>query len=141
MDWFDSIATIVRVMAASMLPPSDGYNHIQHTKRTFNIFFNLNFKSECIIELTECILCKIQYVEKAETAINLRSNNHRKNTKKPNSNLACKHWGHKGFHAAPFSSNSNHSKAAQLWYLMYICIYIYIYIYTHVYNSIIQLQL
>ena len=40
----------------------------------------------------ECILCKMQYVGKAETAFNLRLNNHRKDTKKPNSILACKHF-------------------------------------------------
>ena len=34
----------------------------------------------------------MQYVEKAETAFNLRSNNHRKDTKKPNSFLACKYF-------------------------------------------------
>ena len=40
----------------------------------------------------ECTLCKMQYVRKAETALNLRLNNHRKDTKKPNSILACKHF-------------------------------------------------
>ena len=56
----------------------------QQTKRTF--------KSEYVIYLMECILCKMQYVGKAETAFNLRLNNHRKDTKKPNSTLACKHF-------------------------------------------------
>ena len=68
----------------------------QQTKRTFNIFFNLNCKSEYVIYLMECILCKMQYVGKAETAFNLRLNNHRKDTKKPNSILACKHFQEKG---------------------------------------------
>ena len=40
----------------------------------------------------ECILCKMQYVGKAETAFNLRLNNYRKDTKKPNSILAWKHF-------------------------------------------------
>ena len=40
----------------------------------------------------ERILCKIQYVGKAETEFNLRLNNHRKDTTKPNSILACKHF-------------------------------------------------
>ena len=40
----------------------------------------------------ECILCKMQYVRKAETALNLRSNNHRKDIKKSNCILACKHF-------------------------------------------------
>ena len=68
----------------------------QQTKRTFNIFFNLNCKSEYVIYLMECILCKMQDVGKAETAFNLRLNNHRKDTKKPNSILACKHFQEKG---------------------------------------------
>ena len=68
----------------------------QQTKQTFNIFFNLNCKSEYVIYLMECILCKMQYVGKAETAFNLRLNNHRKDTKKPNSILACKHFQEKG---------------------------------------------
>ena len=60
----------------------------QQTKRTFNIFFNRGCKSEYVIYLMECILCKIQYVGEAETAFNLRLNNHRKDTKKSNSILA-----------------------------------------------------
>ena len=44
----------------------------------------------------ECILCNMQYVGKAETAFNLRLNNHRKDTKKPNSNIACKHFQEQG---------------------------------------------
>ena len=38
----------------------------------------------------------MQYVGKAETAFNLRLNNHRKNTKTPNSILACKHFQEQG---------------------------------------------
>ena len=38
----------------------------------------------------------MQYVGKAETAFNLRVNNHRKNTKKPNSILSCKHFQKQG---------------------------------------------
>ena len=66
----------------SMLQPSADNKYI---------FFNLNCKSEYIIYLMECILCKMQYVRKAETPFNLWLNNHRKDTKKPNSILACKH--------------------------------------------------
>ena len=64
----------------------------QQARRTFNIFFNLNCKSEYVIYLMKCILCKKQYVGKAKTAFNLRLNNHRRDTKKPNSILACKHF-------------------------------------------------
>ena len=63
---------------------------------TFNIFFNLNCKNQYIIYLMECILCKMQYVGKAKTAFNLRLNNHRKDTKKSNSILVCKHFQGKG---------------------------------------------
>ena len=38
----------------------------------------------------------MQYVGKAETAFNLRLNNHRKDTKKPNSILPCKHFQEQG---------------------------------------------
>ena len=51
---------------------------------------------EYIIHLMECILCKMEYVGKVETAFNLRLNNHGKNTKKPNSILACKHFQEEG---------------------------------------------
>ena len=68
----------------------------QQTKQTLKIFFNLNCKSEYVIYLLECILCKIQYVGKAETALNLRINNHRKDTKKPNYILACKYFQKQG---------------------------------------------
>ena len=39
----------------------------------------------------------MQYIGKAETAFNLRLNNHRKDTKKPNSILACKHFQEQGY--------------------------------------------
>ena len=50
----------------------------QQAKQTFNIFFNLNCKSEYDIYPMGCILCKIQHTEKAETSRNLKLNNHRK---------------------------------------------------------------
>ena len=56
----------------------------QQTKRTFN--------SEYVIYLIERILCKMHCVGKAYTAFDLRLNNHRKDTKKPNFILACKHF-------------------------------------------------
>ena len=39
----------------------------------------------------------MQYVGKAETAFNLRLNNYRKDTRKSNSILACKHFQEKGY--------------------------------------------
>ena len=68
----------------------------QQAKQEFKIFFKLNCKSEYVIYLMECILCKMQYVRKAETAFNLRLNNHSKDTKKSNSILACKHFQEQG---------------------------------------------
>ena len=40
----------------------------------------------------ECALCKIQYVGKAETAFNIRLNNHRKDVNNPKSILANFHF-------------------------------------------------
>ena len=37
-------------------------------------------------------MCKIQYVGKSETSVNIRLNNHRKYIKKPNAIEACKHF-------------------------------------------------
>ena len=68
----------------------------QEAKQTFNIFFNLNCTSGYIIYLVECILCKMQYVGKAETAFNLRFNNHRKDEKKSSYVLASKHLQEQG---------------------------------------------
>ena len=81
-----------------MLQPSDDNKRTHESTDKVNISFNLNYKSEYVIYLLECILCKIQHVGKAETAFNVRLNNHRKDTKKPNSILVCKHFqkqGHK----------------------------------------------
>ena len=39
----------------------------------------------------ECRLCSKQYVGKAETASNIRLNNHRKDSKGPSAILACRH--------------------------------------------------
>ena len=44
----------------------------------------------------ECVLWKIKKAEKVETTFNLRLNNHRKDTKKPNSILSCNHFQHQG---------------------------------------------
>ena len=59
----------------------------QQTNQIFNIFFKLTCNGE---------LCKIQYVEKAETKFNLRSTNDRKDTKKRTSILGCKYFHQKG---------------------------------------------
>ena len=61
--------------------------HSKVTKHSklYTIFHKLNCKSKFIIYLMECTLCKVLYVEKAETAITTIGN-HRKNagkTKQP----------------------------------------------------------
>ena len=40
----------------------------------------------------ECILCNKQYVGKAERSFNIRLNNHRKDVKKVDTTMACKHF-------------------------------------------------
>ena len=40
----------------------------------------------------ECILCNKQYVGKAETSFNIRLNSHRKDVKKVEAIMACKHF-------------------------------------------------
>ena len=64
----------------------------QQTKRTFNIFHKLTCKSQYVIYLMECILCKIQYVGKSKTFFTLRLNNHRKDVNNPKSIPACNHF-------------------------------------------------
>ena len=44
----------------------------------------------------ECILCDEQYLGRADTAFNIRSNNHRKDTKDLNVILACRHLQEQG---------------------------------------------
>ena len=78
----------------------------QKTKRTFNIFHKLPCKSQYVIYLMECILCKIQYVGKSETPFNLRLNNHRKDVYNPKAIPACNHFkihGHKFMKHAKFT--------------------------------------
>ena len=60
-------------------------NHFKsnETIRKFRIFQKTTCKSNFIIYLLECELCKIQEVGKAETAFNIRLNNHRKDVKNP----------------------------------------------------------
>ena len=66
------------------------------TNRTFRIFQKTTCKSNFIIYLLECELCKIQYVGKAETVFNIRLNNHRKDVKGPRAIPVDKHFNHAG---------------------------------------------
>ena len=73
----------------------------QQTKRKFKIYHIVNCESEYVIYLMECTLCNKQYVGKTETAFNIRLNIHRKDTKDPNTMLACRHFQQQGhnFHS------------------------------------------
>ena len=62
------------------------------TNRTFRIFQKAICKSNFIIYILECELCKIQYVGKAETTFNIWLNNHRKDVKDPKAILEDKHF-------------------------------------------------
>ena len=67
------------------------------TKEKFNIYHKVSCKSNYVIYLLECLLCKIQYVGKSETPFHIRLNNHRKDIKNPNAIEACQHfnnWNH-----------------------------------------------
>ena len=62
------------------------------TGETYKIFHQLTCKSEAVIYLRQCRICFIQYVGKTETTFNLRSNNHRKDSKKKDAVLASTHF-------------------------------------------------
>ena len=61
-------------------------------KQEYKILHEMNCKSNFVIYLLECQLCKVQYVGKSESPFNIRLNNHRKDSKKLNPILACKHF-------------------------------------------------
>ena len=64
------------------------------TKRSYQIYHNVNCKSSFIIYLLECRQCKTQYIGKSENPFNQRLNNHRSNAYKPRPETipACKHF-------------------------------------------------
>ena len=66
------------------------------TNRTFRIFQKTTCKSNFIIYLLECELCKIQDVRKPETAFNIQLNNHRKDVKDPRAIPVDKHFNQTG---------------------------------------------
>ena len=65
-------------------------------EQKFKIYHKVNCESEYVIYLMECIICNKQYVGKAENGFNIRLNKHRKDTKDPNSILACRHLQQQG---------------------------------------------
>lgn len=64
----------------------------QQTKKTFNIFLNVNCKIEHVTQVMKCILCKAQYQEEAATTFNQILNNHSKDPNKIDSILLCKYF-------------------------------------------------
>ena len=64
----------------------------QQTKKICEIFHNVNCASSYVISLMEYILSNKQYVGKAETSFNIRPNNHRKDVKKVDAIMVCKHF-------------------------------------------------
>ena len=60
------------------------------------MFQKTTCKSNFIIHLPECKLCKIQYVRKTETAFNIRLNNHRKDVKDLKAIPVDKHFNQAG---------------------------------------------
>ena len=68
------------------------------TNRIFNIFHTITCKSQWLIYLLECTLCKLQYIGKSETSFNIRLNNHRKdvNNNNPKAIPACQHFRSEG---------------------------------------------
>ena len=62
----------------------------QQTNKSYTIFHEVSCSSAYIIYLTECTLCKKQYVRKSETSLNIRLNNHCKDVKRPDAILACR---------------------------------------------------
>ena len=61
------------------------------TQQRYTIFHKLNCKSKFIVHVMECALCKVQYVGKAETALNIKLNNHRKDENNPKSIPPSRH--------------------------------------------------
>ena len=62
----------------------------QQTNKSYTIFHEVSCSSAYVIYLTECTLCKKQYVRKSETSFNIRLNNHCKDVKRPDAILACR---------------------------------------------------
>ena len=62
------------------------------TKRTYVIRPKVNCKNKYVIYLLEFLKCKLQYIGKSETQVNLRINNHRKDANKSSSIPVCLHF-------------------------------------------------
>ena len=64
----------------------------QQAKKMYKIFHNVNCASSYVIYLIECFLCSKQYIVKVEVSFNIRLNDHRKDVKKVDPIMACKHF-------------------------------------------------
>ena len=84
-----------RTLSCKQLIKTEHFKSNQ-TNRTFRTFQKTTCKSNFIIYLLQCELCKIQYVGKAETAFDIRLNNHRKDVKYAKAIPAAKHFNQTG---------------------------------------------
>ena len=66
--------------------------HSNQRNKSYQIFHDVNCKSELVIYLMECTKCRLQYIGKSETKLNIRINNHRKDSTKITTILACQHF-------------------------------------------------
>ena len=73
-----------------------GVFNIYQTKKIYKILHNVKCASMYVIYLIQCVLCNKQCVGKAETRFNIRLNNHRKDAKKIDPIMACKHFQQEG---------------------------------------------
>ena len=64
----------------------------QQTNKSYAMFHEVNCSSAYVTHLMECTLCKMQYLGKSDTSFTIRLNNHRKDDKKPDAILACRHF-------------------------------------------------
>ena len=78
-------------LSCQQLSATTTFESIQ-AKEKFNIYHKISCKSNYVIHLLECLLCKIQYVGKSETPFHIRLNNHRKDIKNSHAIEACKHF-------------------------------------------------
>ena len=66
--------------------------HSNKTNKSDQIFQDVNCKSKLVIYLMECTKRRLQYIGKSETQLNIRIDNHRKDSTKINTILACQHF-------------------------------------------------
>ena len=83
-----------RCLCCKQIATTDSFQS-HTTKKSYNIWHEVNCKSNFVVYLLECSLCQIQYVGKSEWPFHIRLNNyrHRINSAKIESLLPCeKHF-------------------------------------------------